>query len=56
MFYEGEARNYEWIGKEFKVSAKGESKVSYNTYATALVQLLSSGEFQMRHRISLIES
>lgn len=56
MFYEGEARNYEWIGEEFKVNAKGESKASYSTYATALVQLLSGGEFQMHHRISLIES
>ncbi|WP_301008355.1 SDR family oxidoreductase [Helicobacter sp. UBA3407] len=55
LFYEGKSQNYELIGEEFKVNAKGESRVSYSTYATALIKLLSSGEIKMRQRISLIE-
>lgn len=54
-FYEGEAHKYEWIGEEFKLNSKGESKVSYGTYAAALVGLLTGREIKTRQRISLIE-
>ncbi|WP_295699081.1 MULTISPECIES: hypothetical protein [Helicobacter] len=50
IFYEGKSQNYELIGEEFKVNAKGESRVSYSTYATALIKLLSSGEIKMCQR------
>lgn len=51
LFYEGEkTQNYEIIGEEFKVNTKGESRVSYGTYANALIKLLSSGEIKMRQR------
>ena len=43
------------IGEEFKLNSKGESKVSYGTYAAALVGLLTGREIKTRQRISLIE-
>lgn len=55
VFYEGEAQNYELIGEEFKINAKGESKVSYATYAAALVKLLVNKDSKIKQCISLIE-
>lgn len=52
--YEGELKEYEMIGEEFKVNSKGESKISYKTYAKALIDNAFKDELAFK-RISFIE-
>lgn len=52
--YEGELKEYEMIGEEFKVNSKGESKISYKTYAKALIDNAFKDELAFT-RISFIE-
>lgn len=52
--YEGELKEYEMIGEEFKANSKGESKISYKTYAKALIDNAFKDELTFK-RISFIE-
>ncbi|MCX2682617.1 NAD(P)H-binding protein [Campylobacter sp. MIT 21-1685] len=55
IFYEGKRTlDYKLIGEEFQTNAQGESKISYQNYANAVIRVAKEGKYK-RQRISLIE-